>query len=382
MATGYSSTQLQTSRSDERIKAKRGKDKRSDENQDWNARRNQSRSITERSSQTSLRRNTRLQSQSRFCVQYSDDDSYETVEELLNTDFNLLLAVTPKPEEVFCPKSSDYQLAMHWYKKLSTWKCETLNDLRLRQVYMSHLSVCFNQKRLRGIFMQIPPNELILVDFMEASESLPCCTSTSMVNTSAWQTMATMMQQQPERATGSCCNQAAKANESHGIPVGGPRSAGGSNKRRCSLRPAHKITCKSRPKLVPRYFADAKQNLYSSSGSSVSCAYAPVTATPQLNKNQHGAGSIRYSSHSRPLDEQARKDMNYLLETIKSELCGQDNQNTDEHLELELRRYRDFYARHRHNDPEFKVNVAAGPEKERTFMLLNMQNDLVKLLSE
>ncbi|KRF77599.1 uncharacterized protein Dvir_GJ25773, isoform B [Drosophila virilis] len=115
MATGYSSTQLQTSRSDERIKAKRGKDRRIDENQDWNVRRNQSRSITERSSQASLRRNTRLQSQSRFCVQYSDDDSYETVEELLNTDFRLLLAVTPKPEEVFCPKSSDYQLAMHWF---------------------------------------------------------------------------------------------------------------------------------------------------------------------------------------------------------------------------------------------------------------------------
>ncbi|XP_064539487.1 uncharacterized protein LOC135429167 [Drosophila montana] len=357
MATGYSSTQLQTSHSDERIKA--------------NVRRgNQSRSPNdERNSQTSLRRNTRLQSQNRFCLQYSDDDSFETVEELLNTDFRLILAVTPKPEEIFCPKSSDYQLAMHWYRKLSTWKCETLNELRLRQVYMSHLSVCFNQKRLRGIFMQIPPNELIMVDFMEKSESLPCCTSTSMMNTSAWQAMATMMQQQqqPERAAGSCC----KANESHGMS----RSAGGSNKRRCTLRPpAHKITCKSRPKLVPRYFAEAK-DLYSSSTSSVSSS--------RENKSQHGSGTFGYNMrHRRPIDEQARKDMNYLLETIKSELRGQENQNTDEYLELELRRYRDFYARHRHTDPEFKVNVAAGPEKERIFMLLNMQNDLVKLLSD
>lgn len=287
------------------------------------------------------------------------DDEISGLENVLNHDFKLMVSVTPKPEEAFCPKSSDYQLASHWYKKLINWNCRTLEQMRLRHRYMSHLSVCLHKKRLTGIFKEVPSIELTWVDFTQMNNTFGACCTATMTSSVAWQNMALMMlPQQLARSPGSCCEQPAKSEQSDS------RSAGGSNMRKLSNKPAHKVTCKLKPKLVPRHLAGSED----------------------LQKSQHDSADSQAASsgqqHHWPIDEQARTDMKYLLEVINKELRGQQNKETDEYLELEMRRYRDFYARHRHNDPDLKANVAAGPQKERIFMLINMKNDLVKLLSE
>lgn len=86
---------------------------------------------------------------------------------LLCNDFVVMMDCSPQPDEVFCVGSPELGLACMWLDKLITLRCNTLSDLRMRNVYMSHLVVCLYRRQLTGIFREKPPEELVLVNFGE-----------------------------------------------------------------------------------------------------------------------------------------------------------------------------------------------------------------------
>ncbi|XP_032598697.1 uncharacterized protein LOC116806459 [Drosophila grimshawi] len=391
MATGYSVPGPQ-SRRDEKSETKRVKEKRSEEKLGEPP---SEVGLHGKSSKVSINQKERYRSRSQSSRSHlwdNDGDDYETLEVFKN-DFQLLLAVSPMPDDAFCPKSTDYQLALHWYKRLSTWQCETLDELRMRHVYMSHLSVCFNQKSLRGIFNEVPPDELVWVDFTEILDSKSLNTS-AIANISAWQTMNSLMLQKSEIFGCTCSNRTSRTEQqSCDVSATDSRYAGGCSKRRVAHKtPLHTMKYRSRPKLVPRHFAQ----LHASSFTSSNLSYIPHCSTssslqlsvrtevpvpvPARGKSEQFK-IIGHRNHRKPMDEHVRRNMNYLLETIKAELRGETCRETNEILELELSRYRELYARHRPKDPQLKANLCSGPEENRIYMLLKMQNALVKLLS-
>ncbi|KAM8710353.1 hypothetical protein ACLKA7_017045 [Drosophila subpalustris] len=324
----------------------------------------------DRGSQTSLRRKNLSR------LRLHNDRDYDFSQRLLNEDFQLMLALSPSPDEAFCPKSGDFTRATLWHNKLRDWQCDTIYELRMRQSYMSYFSVCLNQKQLLGIFQQDPPEQLSWVDFQEMIDpNASHCMTMGQGNESAWLAMVSMMQHQ-----GSCCNQSRQQSSKTNFNA---RTAGGSIKRKHPT--THNLAYRSKPKLVPKHFY-----LTQSSSSPQSCESkcskrtSSISSLGSVDKPMSSTQSPRQSRHRHPIDDQARKDMDYLLATIKSELRGDQLPEPDAYLELELKRYREFYARHRYNSPDFKAitSGAVDGSKERIHMLLNMQNDLIKLLTE
>ncbi|XP_034484285.1 uncharacterized protein LOC117789275 [Drosophila innubila] len=363
----YKSSLRQKSGSESRQKEKRRELKHSDSRSgDLNSSRNRSgrsqSSRGEKGSQTSLR----LKSPGRLHLFANKE--YDFAEHLLDEDFKLMMAMSPSPDEAFCPKSGDYTRATLWHNKLKDWECDTIYELRMRQNYMSYFSVCLNQQQLRGVFQQDPPERLIWVDFQEMIDPNAGCMS--MGNESAWLTMISSMLQHE----GSCCSQSTKAGQS--------RTTGGSAKRKYPQGTTLKLAYKSKPKLVPKNLSSSQSSSSPMSCDSKYCRTSSGSSLSPLEEPKNSAQS-RQSRHRRPIDDQARKEMDYLLATIKSELRGEQLPEPDEYLELELKRYREFYARHRGNDPDFKsITAAVDSSKERIHMLLNMQTDLIKLLTE
>ncbi|XP_022212429.2 uncharacterized protein LOC111067573 [Drosophila obscura] len=118
---------------------------------------------------------------------------YDAKMNLLFNDFFVMLDSSPLPEEAFDIKSQEYRYASQWINKLMTMKCGTLLEGRIRNAYMSALSVCFNQKRLYGIFDQMPPDELEWIDFADTSHHGSLVQET--VANCAMQVTSKMMQQ-------------------------------------------------------------------------------------------------------------------------------------------------------------------------------------------
>lgn len=321
---------------------------------------------------------------------------------LLDEAFELMVCVSPKPSEVFSTNSVDHKLAEMWLEKLTTMcSCETQYEKRLRNHYMSYFAVCLNKRELRGIFKEFPPDEITWVDFRDTIDS-PSCSQDSRRNDSNWMDNSCMEIPQQPSASGGCAG--AGASGSGGGGVAGPGSCSGScckrsgggvenspwalhqvssrSSRKSLQRTTHNLSYKSRPKLVPKNLTYAGQSSMSAAerSSSTLCAssYDDAMAQRQQRPMPQPVRNCRQAKH---LDLETRKDMIYLLDTIKGELRGDREKCTDDYLELEIRRYRDFYILHRRNDPDFdKVVKAVNTPRERVYLLLNMQNDLVKLL--
>lgn len=340
---------------------------------------------------------------------------------LLDEDFKLMAAVSPPPTEVFCAKSVEHKLAEMWYEKLTSWRPESIYDRRLRNHYMSYYCVCLNQRELRGLFKEVPPEELTWVNFRESIDAASCCKNKQAAgaagggggNDSSWQQGSPAGGGCGLGAGGGCCG----GGGAGGGGVGGVGGAAGggccsrrtggvanmawtqevvssSSRRKIPQRTTHNLSYKTRPKLVPRHMDNG---VLATSGDADAMEHSSSTLCSleqkeiMMQKQQLQAASPAAARplpqpvrNSRPIchiDMEARRDMTYLLETIKCELRGDRQEDADDYLELEIRRYRDFYMRHRRNDPDFnRVMNEVNTPRERVYMLLNMQNDLVKLL--
>ncbi|XP_073838932.1 uncharacterized protein [Musca autumnalis] len=77
--------------------------------------------------------------------------------EQLPQDFLFLLEMCKSPEDVFPHQSKEWQLTCQWLDYLSTYEAEELNDLRLVNIYMSHLCVALVEGKLYGPFLRAPP---------------------------------------------------------------------------------------------------------------------------------------------------------------------------------------------------------------------------------
>ncbi|XP_068142546.1 uncharacterized protein [Drosophila tropicalis] len=286
---------------------------------------------------------------------------YDNAMAILSSDFGLMLELSPQLEDVFATDSPEYKQSWLWLNKLSTMECNTLYDRRMRNAYMSYLSVCLNQKRLYGIFLELPPEEeLIWVDFTDHT-----------------------MNQPPSKSAASCCPEAGMVNRemptTSGHDCNMSRYLGGASKDRQLDDPSdQELQC-----------LDGLSKLnscrrYSNASTPNASVQRSKSSPPKLAQSQRSSrkrlADAFMGSMDRPKD--VKKDMTYLLKRIKAELCGEETHDRDEYLEYELQRYKEFYIRHKHDDPDFELNMGGDSLKQRLHLLLNMQNDLIQILSE
>lgn len=81
-----------------------------------------------------------------------------------------------------------------------------------------------------------------------------------------------------------------------------------------------------------------------------------------------------------PDDKEMPEDICELLEAISAELQGTTEPGSSDYLERELSRYKGFVMSH--SDLATHLKSLSSGMKLRYFLLLGLQNDLVKLLSD
>ncbi|XP_030386242.1 uncharacterized protein LOC115633038 [Scaptodrosophila lebanonensis] len=396
-------------------------------------------------------------------VHDAEDSPYTTEggATLLTNDFLLMLELSPLPEEAFARNTLEYRQAWLWLNKLSTLSCNTLYERRMRNMYMSHLSVCLNQKRLYGIFLQVPPIELEWVDFTETTAAQAVSRSMALAGSMMAGNMTQHQQPSMNMGMDSCYNQPQMPQQQQSnLYSGGPamdsrasmpcgpemmgapssfylsdnfRYTGGeadskANTNKSPDSNAEKMQPRQGRRKHQRYMlTSSSDNLTDSQIRSRSSppklrdtyktrdfSKLQQTKTRESREPQHPF-ETRESSRARerlttrspsppwndkmlqlfgprfPTDEEVAKrtpeerqrrcDMRYLLELVRSELRGHIGPENC-FLEYEVERYRKFYEEHKHEENQFKAHMGSNENDERVFLLLNMQNDLIKLLSE
>lgn len=290
---------------------------------------------------------------------------------LLSNDFVVMIDCLPELEEAFCQSSEEYDLAWMWLNKLTTFECSTIYELRMRNAFMSHFSVCLNQKRLTGIFLQQPPEELEWVNF---EDNAPQELALGQATCCAMQAATTMMQRSYNDAAARdapCCSRGQMS----------PSQGSFRNPREEAYYPPN----------CSRYSAG-----HSFPGSRGFGDPGSSTSEEELTRQASGYTMMEppatYRSRSSPPKSPARNqlasnsfskdDASHLLHLIRGELRGEHDSKQNDFLEQQLRRYRDFYALHKHKDPDFDAPVVGDLSTERINLLLNMQKDLIKLLFE
>ncbi|XP_026843143.1 uncharacterized protein LOC113565417 [Drosophila persimilis] len=79
---------------------------------------------------------------------------------------------------------------------------------------------------------------------------------------------------------------------------------------------------------------------------------------------------------------EASGEETFLMECIRRELRGETSEGANDYLEGEIERYKTFSKKYSCNDPEYKEKMLGGdPNAQRTYLLLNMQQDLTKFLT-
>lgn len=86
--------------------------------------------------------------------------------EQMSKDFLFLLDLCRKPENVFPEDSKELQLTRKWLNHLSSYECESTDEMRIVNLYMSHLCAALVKGTLYGPFAKEPPREkLQRIDF-------------------------------------------------------------------------------------------------------------------------------------------------------------------------------------------------------------------------
>lgn len=88
----------------------------------------------------------------------------------------------------------------------------------------------------------------------------------------------------------------------------------------------------------------------------------------------------RIAKYTDPDSKETREDICELLEAISAELRGTTEPGSSDYLERELSRYKGFVMSH--SDLATHLKSLSSGMKLRYFLLLGLQNDLVKLLSD
>lgn len=98
------------------------------------------------------------------------------------------------------------------------------------------------------------------------------------------------------------------------------------------------------------------------------------------NSSKHQITEISCNALTPADYEEMREDINELLEAISSELRGDTEPGSNDYLDRELSRYKNFLMAQNHLTGQFRS--LTSEQKLRNCLLLNLQNDLVKLLND
>lgn len=300
---------------------------------------------------------------------------------LLSNDFVVMIDCLPELGQAFCASSDEYELAWLWLNKLTTFECSTIYELRMRNAFMSHFSVCLNQKRLTGVFRQHPPEVLEWVDFQDDCSQEPVARAGRQATCCAMQAATNMMQasyDEAPRARGAPgCS---RSQSSHAAAPRSPShcSCGSQNSpEKANYRGRYSAGHSSATSLG---FGDPGSSTSEEEFSRNASGYTQLDS-PSTYRSR--SSPLKSSSRSKPASQSfSKQDASHLLHLIRGELRGEHNSKHNDFLEQQLRRYRDFYALNKHKDPDFDAPVAADPNTERINLLLNLQKDLIKLLFE
>ncbi|XP_067645214.1 uncharacterized protein [Eurosta solidaginis] len=354
----------------------------------------------------------------------------DNIDYQLTQNFIFFLDILKQPDEVFDCRSREYKLARAWLDKLSMGVFETTDELRLRNIYMSHLVACLNYGKLTGPFVSLPKpgTDLDSVDFqgkVKTQARRVCPRAPPSGLTQSEKVCLATVAKTPCECDFVCCDKDEQQRHDQRNDCG----AGGSpydricgyvtqyvNVPACldvdlrSTMQVQKAQYHTRDMRGGESQHSAPQSPQSNAGSSGGKKYEKKSVSAYNGSSsggRRGAASCGILSHdcgassfgvgsgksdfgdncSRTLkvEDDADCAQNYvhiqvLLDAIASELRGEQTPGSNDFLECELARYKNFIQNY--SDMSVKLEKLRQQPTLRSFLLLNLQNDLVKLLNE
>lgn len=313
-------------------------------------------------------------------------DSEDNIGYQLAQNFIFFQDIVKKPEEVFDCRSQEYKLANAWLNKLSMFGFETIEDMRLRNVYMSHLVACLNYGKLTGPFTSMPRPDGVLDKSDFQSQQKPqqavCPRPKPSMSASQKACLVPKVDGTPCECDYVCCDKNEQKKDCSGAA---PTSA---FDHICGyvMQYVNVPTC-----LDSQLRATVEHNQYHSHDAFTNCADAAAATTSAAfyghevdDKCVGGAfvaSNCTTCGENVGLDHQfVRSQITTLLDAIGAELRGEQSPGTNDYLEYELARYKNFKLQF----PQVAERIAKlkAEQSLRSYFLLNLQNDLVKLLND
>ncbi|XP_012158134.1 uncharacterized protein LOC105664962 [Ceratitis capitata] len=292
---------------------------------------------------------------------------------LLTEDFLLFLDLCRDPNQVFRPNSDESCLAQNWLDKLCRYECADLEERRLRNIYMSYLCCCLIEGVLKGPFANQPNNGRLQMTNFNATkkQALSCPVVCKERRHSVCEDSKSI------RFSDNCEQQQLGSCFSNAINVGGSAN--------CEV-----MRCPPEVRFGPNIKCEPD----STNGSSTKRSSANVFSNYMLREITSPSAYNSFASHrnSGPCDlcenydpyahakESLRQDVAALLEAIQGELSGYVESGCNKYLESELLRYKNFIMNF--SSIACVLNNLKSQPALRSFLLINLQNDLIKLISD
>ncbi|XP_011195553.2 uncharacterized protein LOC105220762 [Zeugodacus cucurbitae] len=316
------------------------------------------------------------------------DTEEENIGYQLAENFIFFQDIVKNPEEVFDCRSQEYKLANAWLNKLSMLGLETIDDMRLRNVYMSHLVACLNYGKLTAPFNSMPKPDggLDKSDFQSLEKPRQAVCPRPKPGMTASQKACQLPQgggKQCECDYLCCDKNDLKKDCSNVAPT-----ATFDNICGYMMQYVNVPTC-----LDSQLRGTVEHSNYQTHDVFTNYADPAVATTsaafygPKVEEKEKCVGGAYVAStcatcgENLEFDHQlVRSQITTLLEAIASELRGEQTPGTNDYLEYELARYKNFKLQF----PQVaeKISKLKAEQSLRSYFLLNLQNDLVKLLND
>ncbi|XP_017477053.1 PREDICTED: uncharacterized protein LOC108367041 [Rhagoletis zephyria] len=336
-------------------------------------------------------------------------NSQEDINYQLKENFIFFLDILKQPEEVFDCRSREYKLVRAWLDKLAMGSFETTDELRQRNICMSHLLVCLNNGKLTGPFLAPPKQEQFLdIDFEGKAKQKRVCPRPLTGMKAPEKACLVAETRGPCECDFVCCDgDDDRRNEKKACS----NTTGSSFDLICGYMTQYvnipACLKESLDASLPSILHLHTAPYHPKEGATATAAGCKTTTTEPSSSNygkvvdsyekctdccagsrlHMGSGkSVGDNSTARTLcNQQVESDQQEmygciatLLKAIASELRGEQTPGSNDFLEYELARYKNFIKNYSH----LAGNMFKLQDRPilRPFLLLNLQNDLVKLL--
>ncbi|XP_012158136.1 uncharacterized protein LOC105664963 [Ceratitis capitata] len=295
----------------------------------------------------------------------------ESIDYQLTENFIFFQDILKQPEDVFDCRSREYKLARAWLDKLSMSGFETIEDLRLRNVYMSHLVACLNYGKLTGPFVSMPkPGPTLDPSDFQSTEKprLTCPRPPPSAPASHKACLTTQSTSTPCECAFVCCDKQ-------------------EDKRDCDSgkSPFDRICGYMTQYMnVPACMDGSLSGKFFTKDADTSCAITSAGTSSALyqesDKYEADACCSAHQDNVLGDPQLVYERITVLLDAIASELRGDQTPGNNDYLEYELARYKKFIMGY--SKVAAEISKLQARKSLRSYLLLNLQNDLVKLLNE